>query len=103
MPDAALADHRQDRRLDIGLGNIEGAQLAPLARVAGEIGFCFGPALVPHLFQPLAVARKDRILGVDQGEQPRRRLACFTARGQSIKNPGPIGKTLGQTGFGQQL
>jgi hypothetical protein len=93
----------QDRGLDIGFRDIEGAQLIPAGGVLGEI-VCRGlGALGAHRVQAGRVAGQAGVAPIGQGEHLVDEGAGGAVGGEAIKDPGAVGKPLDKAGGDQEL
>ena len=94
---------RRDRRLDRLVGDVQLADAVPFGGVAAEIGLRGVGARGPHGGQPLAVAREDRIGGIEPLDQLAGELGAAAALAQAEERPGAFAEALDQAGLGQQL
>ena len=96
-----VADEVEDRRLDLRVGGVHGADAVPLGRLGGEIGRrLLAPRLARQL-QPGAVGGERRIGGGDAGQKVARQGAA--GLGEAEERPGALAMALGEPGVDQQL
>ena len=100
--DRLVGERRADRRFDRGVGDVKLADAVPLGRMPPEIVLRGGGARGAHRREPLAVARDDRIVRIEPGDQRARDVGGAAALAEAEKRPRPLAEALDQPGFGQQ-
>ena len=71
--------------------------------VTGEIGGCLSGPFGLDARQLLAVAAQGGVGRIDHGQQLVGQEPARPMRGQAVEDPGPVRKSLDQTGLGQQF
>ena len=100
--DRLVGERRADRVFDRGVGDMELADAVPLGGVAAEIILRGGGARGAHRGEPLAVARDDRIVGIEPRDQRARDIGDAAALAQAEEGPRSFAEALDQAGLGQQ-
>ena len=67
--DRDAVERRANRRLDCGIGHMQLADTVPLGGMAAEVVLCRGGARSAHGGKPLAIARDNRIVGIEPRDE----------------------------------
>ena len=101
--DIGGADQAGERGLDLGLGDVQGADLVPMAGNPAEIGL--GGALpgLDDARQTLAIALQERVIGRQQVDDEAGHGCAGAGLGQTEQHPAPLLVAVDQTGLAHQL
>ena len=92
-----------DGRLDLGLGDVQGADAVPLGGMGLEVGLRRGLALVLQGLGAAQVAHNQRVGAVDALQHQAGQLAALAGLGQAEIHPAAFRRALDQPRLGQQL
>ena len=98
-----VAERVDDRRLDRLVGGVQFADAIPLRGMGREIILRRLRARLAHGGQSFAVARQDRIVGIEIIGQKPHHLRAALLVGDAEEGPGALAMAFDQSGFGQQL
>ncbi len=101
-PDPAPRRRRNDRFLDIGLGNMQRTELIPTRGVTREVGFGRRRTLGSDGRKTVTIAGKMGVMGVDDRKDSIEYGPAGGVRREPVENPSPVGKPFDQTARGQQ-
>ena len=98
--DRLVGERGANRRFDRGIGDVQLADPVPFGGVAAEIILRRCGAGGTYRGKPLAVARDDRIVGVEARDQSAGDIGGVAVLAEAEERPRTLAMPLNQAGFG---
>ncbi len=102
LPKRPLGRGGQDRGLDVGVGDIERAQLVPQRGVAFEIGLGLGRPFRPDFSQTVTISAQTSVMLIDDRQDTVENGPAGRVGGESVEGPAAVGEAFDQSAGGEK-